>query len=907
MTQRGLLEEMSEWTPETCRNELNSALPRLLSLYQRSDDWREHMRVLRILTQMFLPHISLSELEQNFFSQVIPKAVKLFAYLLHDLSSRASGLTSQNLELQQTLRTILQTLGQGLEALTTCVHHVCSLDEAVALDNIQTLPASVLHVLRSTFIHCRDSEYVYSGRLHMVSDLLQSIFKKAVFLHKQLMELMDKICIDSSATNKEIRDMVTVLHTVLELCAVISSMDHALHANTWKFLIKQSLKHQTLVESQLRHNDIIKGLSDDILASYHRCLQLAEHMKLSGTQEITDQRLFQKTAKLCRLFANLLVHYSKELMPFLSESCSRLHQLYLQIHSKFPPGLNATAMSEVHRDEMTCIFLVSLDPLIEQLLTYNPFVEQVLSETLDLPSDLFLPQCLLIIHIMDKLPSQSEDVQTLWCTGSNFTDKTSDLSIFKAAFYSFRQCSAELSLPVRLQGVIMKGGATVEMTLYQFVCVHLCAYIALVLPSNFSYLECALVDAVLSPSMLTSLLAMDCWCFLARYGTAELCAHHIFLLAQLIKSCPGVCCQLYNLSMLLRRLLFLTASDHQIEFIREFPVGEAENMIVWQHVFLKAFKSELRKQVTNDMISVGITLCRRWLNDHYGYGNVEQLNTSLSAFLAMCNPQDKYLEPDQQYAVSEVIGHIWALLDLKKVFCQPYLHQTVSLLVPLLGNYTQFLESHISIQVVSLAASLCQLDPPDHVLFAVLFFLVCVAKVFISQDMQSEVLPKLSALFAALLSNHSWLIHQHALEAFTQFAEETLHEDVVPQSLCSEEIKGKVVNFLNKINPSAETEESRRVRIKHENNVIQKYFIQKESTDVRGEVLNAKPSANRVRHEHPHSRQLELEIEAAEGALKALQPLLQMSPAPDWLSRRLQNLETLLLSLKGQADEKMVN
>ncbi|XP_078542851.1 FIGNL1-interacting regulator of recombination and mitosis isoform X5 [Lissotriton helveticus] len=770
--------------------------------------------VLRILTQMFLPHISLSELEQNFFSQVIPKAVKLFAYLLHDLSSRASGLTSQNLELQQTLRTILQTLGQGLEALTTCVHHVCSLDEAVALDNIQTLPASVLHVLRSTFIHCRDSEYVYSGRLHMVSDLLQSIFKKAVFLHKQLMELMDKICIDSSATNKEIRDMVTVLHTVLELCAVISSMDHALHANTWKFLIKQSLKHQTLVESQLRHNDIIKGLSDDILASYHRCLQLAEHMKLSGTQEITDQRLFQKTAKLCRLFANLLVHYSKELMPFLSESCSRLHQLYLQIHS---------------------------------------------------------------------------------------------LSIFKAAFYSFRQCSAELSLPVRLQGVIMKGGATVEMTLYQFVCVHLCAYIALVLPSNFSYLECALVDAVLSPSMLTSLLAMDCWCFLARYGTAELCAHHIFLLAQLIKSCPGVCCQLYNLSMLLRRLLFLTASDHQIEFIREFPVGEAENMIVWQHVFLKAFKSELRKQVTNDMISVGITLCRRWLNDHYGYGNVEQLNTSLSAFLAMCNPQDKYLEPDQQYAVSEVIGHIWALLDLKKVFCQPYLHQTVSLLVPLLGNYTQFLESHISIQVVSLAASLCQLDPPDHVLFAVLFFLVCVAKVFISQDMQSEVLPKLSALFAALLSNHSWLIHQHALEAFTQFAEETLHEDVVPQSLCSEEIKGKVVNFLNKINPSAETEESRRVRIKHENNVIQKYFIQKESTDVRGEVLNAKPSANRVRHEHPHSRQLELEIEAAEGALKALQPLLQMSPAPDWLSRRLQNLETLLLSLKGQADEKMVN
>ncbi|XP_069087189.1 FIGNL1-interacting regulator of recombination and mitosis isoform X1 [Pleurodeles waltl] len=902
MSQQGLLEEMSEWTPETCRNELHSALPRLLSLYQRSDDWGEQMRVLMILTQMFLPHVSLLELERNFFSQVIPKAVKLFDDLLCELSSQASGLTSQNAELQKTLRTILQTLGQGLETLTTCVHHVCNLDEAVALDNIQTLPTSVLHVLRSMFTHCRDSEYVYSGRLHMVSDLLQSVFKEAVFLHKQLMELMDKVCIDSSATEEEIRDMVAVLHTVLELCAVISSMDHALHANTWKFIIKQSLKHQALVENQLRHNDIVNRLSDDILASYHSCLCLAEHMKLSGTQEITDHRLFQKTAKLCRFFANSLVHYIKEFMPFLSESCCRLHQLYLQIHSKFPPGLNAIAMSEVHRDEMASVFLVALDPLIDQFISFQPFVEQVLKETLDLPSDLFLPQCLLLIHIMDKLPSQSEDVQTLWCTGTEFADKSSNPSIFKAVFYSFQQCSAELSLPVRLQGAILNGGAPVEMTLYQFVCIHLCAYIASILPSNFSYLEYALLDAVLSPSMLTSLLAMDSWCFLARYGTAELCAHHVSLLAHLIKTCPGDCCQLYNLSVLLRRLLFLMASEHQIEFIREFPVEETENMTVWQHVSLKSFKTDLRKKVTNDMISGGITLCRRWLNDQYTNGNFEQLNTSLSALQAVCNTRDEYLEPNQQFAVSEVIGHIWALLDLKKVSSQPYLQKTVSLLVPLLGIYTQYLETHITIQVVSLAASFLQLDPPDHVHFAVLFFLVCLGKVFISQDMQGQVLPKLSALFAALLSSHSWLIHQHALEAFTQFAEETRHEDVVPQSLCSEEVKGKVVNFLNKMNSSAETEEFRLSRIKQEKNVIQKYFLQKELIDGREEVLTAKPSAKRARHEYPHSKQYELQTEAAEAALKALLSLLQKSPAPDWLSQRLHDLETLLISLKGQAN-----
>lgn len=34
----------------------------------------------------------------------------------------------------------------------------------------------------------------------------------------------------------------TVIHTVLEICSVISNMDHALHANTWKFIIKYVFK-----------------------------------------------------------------------------------------------------------------------------------------------------------------------------------------------------------------------------------------------------------------------------------------------------------------------------------------------------------------------------------------------------------------------------------------------------------------------------------------------------------------------------------------------------------------------------------------------------------------------------------------------------------------------------------------
>lgn len=50
--------------------------------------------------------------------------------------------------------------------------------------------------------------------------------------------------------------------------------------------------------------------------------------------------------------------------------------------SKFPPSLYAPVISEIHRDEISRVFLVALDPLINQLLPFSPFMEQVLSDDL---------------------------------------------------------------------------------------------------------------------------------------------------------------------------------------------------------------------------------------------------------------------------------------------------------------------------------------------------------------------------------------------------------------------------------------------------------------------------------------------------------------------------------------------
>nr|XP_008767895.2 uncharacterized protein C1orf112 homolog isoform X1 [Rattus norvegicus] len=875
-----MLEELSSWPEEICRRELPSVLPRLLSMYQCSESWIEHIRILKIIVEMFLPHMNHLTLEETLFSQILPKTIQLFDGMICELTSEARELSSQNLEIQITIRNILQTMVQIIGSLTGCVHHVCATQESIILGNIHSLPSFILHIIKSTFVHCKNSESVYSGRLHLVSDLLQTLFKEAYSLQKQLMELLDMVCLGPSEDENSILTMVEVIHSLMDICSVISSMDKAFHANTWKFIIKQSLKHQSVIRSQLKHKEIISSLCEDILFSFHSCLQLAEQTTEPAAQDNADYRLFQKTLKLCRFFANSLLHYTKEFLPFLPDSCRTLHQLYLQIYSKFPPCLYTAKISKVQQEEIAGTFLVVLDPLLSQLLKSQSFVQTVLASKLDLPHELQLPQVLLLVVVVDKLPSQPEDVQTLWCT-----EDMTRMSILKAIFYNFGQFSGELSLPAHLQGVKGKGQAEVPVTLYQRICVHLCTFVASLHPTLFPELDAALLNAVLSTNMSTSLLAMDVWCFLARYGTAELGAHHVTLVAHLIKSCPGRCVQLTNLSVLLRRLFFFMAPAHQVEFIQKFSPREADNLHLWQYISFQALPADLRKQVTCEVTGVCTAQCRKWLSGSHTLAELDSLNTALSVLLTVCNSAGEALDSRQLTAVTEVVGQLWAFINVEQIISQPHVQQAFSLLLQLLAFFIQTVDLQLISQVVNVLTLVIKLEPPDHVSLAVLDFLSSLGKLYISQTLRDKVLPSLSCIVASLMVNRNWLLEQHTLEAFTQFAEGTKHEEIVSQCLGSEEIKNKVVSFLEKTESVGETEAATA-----DNSGEQK-------TDTFWEPV-AKPCTKRARQELLLEEEYRSAFQTATRALETTEALLKHSRAPAWLLSELGALQERIEKLK---------
>ncbi|XP_060088572.1 FIGNL1-interacting regulator of recombination and mitosis [Heteronotia binoei] len=890
-----LLREVEGWDSELCRRQLSAALPRLLSMYQISDNWTEHIGVLRILAERFLPHINLSELEQAFFSKVLPKAVQLFDHLIYELFSQAKELTNENAELHMTSRSHLKTVVQLMEVLRGCVQHVCTMQETVPLEHIHSLPSSVLHVIKNTFIYCKDSESLYSDHLHLFADLLQSLFKETYALQKQLMELLDMISVDSCTAEDSTAIIVSVIHSVLEICSAISIIDHALHANSWKFLIRQSTKHKSLIQNSLKHAAILNGLCESILYAFQSCLLLAEQMKQSGTQANTDYKVFQRTIKLCRFFAVSLVHYIKEFTPFLVDSCSQLHQTYLQIYSKFPPSLHAAVISEACRDEIAKGFLVALDPLLPSLLAFRPFVEAVLSKTLVLSPELHFAQCRLLLSVMDMLPSQPQEVQALWDTGSHFPENSPRVPLFTALFLSLQQCSGELSLPVFLPGVMTTGQAESSVTLYHYVCIHLCAFVTSLSVSHFPLLEQSLLETILGSNMIIVLLAMDVWCFLARYGTADLCAHHAFTIASLIRACPTEHYRVSLLGILLRRLLFLMAPDHQVEFIQRFPHKEMENLVLWQHLSLKALVAPLRKQVAHELFAAGLAQCEEWLSSKRPLEELLGRNAALPALLSVCQTAGETLEVGQQMALVRIAGQLLAIANVTQIFSQLCLQQAFCLMFRLLEHCIQMVEPQMLIQVLTLQNSLVQLNPPDHVLLAVLDFVSAVGKLFIPPDCQVQVLSQVSCLFATLLASNTWLIHQHALEAFIQFAEETSHEDIIPQCLSSEETKSKVVCFLSKDCRAEEMAEARAERMKEENGLFHRLFVEARAKRQRTAVLQSSPKRTCY---SPSERQYESAIDSAAGALEAVKLLLQKGPPPIWLAKKLEALQTTLNSLK---------
>jgi hypothetical protein len=74
-----------------------------------------------------------------------------------------------------------------------------------------------------------------------------------------------------------------------------------------------------------------------------------------------------------------------------------MNESFPSLSSKFPPSLYAVRVSKAHQEEIAGTFLVTLDPLISQLLACQPFMQVVLDRKIGKLQNRFNVKYLLLI------------------------------------------------------------------------------------------------------------------------------------------------------------------------------------------------------------------------------------------------------------------------------------------------------------------------------------------------------------------------------------------------------------------------------------------------------------------------------------------------------------------------------
>ncbi|KAJ8039124.1 hypothetical protein HOLleu_16746 [Holothuria leucospilota] len=915
MSQSSLINDVKNWSADRCKNEVAEILPKLVSLFTNGCTLEKKVSLLGVMTNSFFPVLSLDQIETNFLSVVLPEAQKVHSATLDAvLAVLEDGDTSENIDTHNTLNRHLEMTLNILAPLESILHHVVDKSEgSIDLDTVPSVPLIIVHIIRKSFDHCKDSNIIYGSFFEAMSEQLSQFFKKTYTLQKSLMTLLDL-----TQPFQQDSDMATIATKVStefhELCSVIGTMDTSLMASTWKFLIKFVTKHKEGLSDSLQMSDMIDTLCDEIRSHFKHSLTQAPLELNTDTppSQGRDQKAFSRTVKICGLLAKMLLHLLKEFEYILEECSKMLLSLVIYLHSYCPPSLQCPTMRSDVEDEMKRTFLVCIEPLLQQLVQCRSFCEALLSPNQSFEDTNSFGYLKTLVNVMRIVPECSLEVQSNYHALQVFPEDPPRHHIIKCLLSTVSKCYTEFTLPVCLPGVMHDGQPQQSISLHEYVVTYVNAFVATVTGEQYSKIEQCLLEAVMSDDVSSALVAMDVWCFVARYGTAELCAHHCRFLADLIKSMSGNESPSYvHLCILLQRLIPLMAETSQHEFVSQYPV--ADNLGLWSILPLPAFSSEVRQSVCQALSGHCLNLMQTWIksNSKESLLKLPQCIDQMCKLFHQFEPGEPPVESQMSAELAESLLTILERVPVNKEEFIPLLCPTFELCGHLLLHLkserllSMFKTTSSTVSCVLKFSSLC---------------LLCKLKKLnlTNHPHRDEILQLIPNFFSSFLSDANPIIHQLAMEDFSGFAEETAHESLVPECLQDEETQNRVVQFLNQVPTPLTTETSEEEWLNQQAEILHRSQDCEEvnsnpfpsidaplpqergakSSASNSDESSEEPKLKKPKLDCEKSIQMQLsEIQASFHKVSSL--LSDLGYRPSWLTSELDHLSMLLTAIKG--------
>ncbi|XP_052789894.1 uncharacterized protein C1orf112 homolog isoform X1 [Mya arenaria] len=881
MSQASFLEAVVAWNETQCRQNLAEALPKLISHLQEASALQEELGILKIICLSFLPWVEVGNAERAVFSHIAAKSCEIVDRVREEL-----GSVSKQSEYQQQIQELLEAWSELLECFCMCVRYATD-QTPNSVGDVHSLPYGAVHLLKGTYSHCKDSSDIYGDILANVTEPLSTLFKKAHYLQQGFIGLMENVVVDSGSSEQDVQDVAFVVSGLFEVCQVVTSLDVKLVVSLWKSISRLSGKHKQVLGDRLDVDVMVTHLCVEIGKGHVNMLQLAPPAQNRGALSLSqcDSAGFQKSLKVVGYHLRVVISLLDNYVNHLSTCVPHVVRLIINICRGLHPTLDPLSISEGCKDDLKRHLVNGIEPLVNLLVTNRTFVNCVLKWKEDSVTDDSMPYTLLLVKVLDSLPKHGDGEYSGWMKLYSVKEETTN--VVQVLFTELEKCHVELST-----GLSVPGNR--DLPLYEFICTHVCGFVGSLPARFFPVLEECLLDHLFSGFPQIARLAVDVWCFLARYGSADLCYQHTTFLMNLLSSVPehaDLSKYWSNVVSLTRRLIKFLAPDHQTKLLGQFPMDGFPQL--WCNVFIPILHNHADKNMLDSAIHSACQGISGFLDKGQNtYSDLLLLHTQLnllSKLLAHCN--EKVHLP----VTIETVSHLWLSWEpemIQEAVCiQCLIKMTESA-----ASVVVILENSVILKILELLTACTKEGHVKMKAHTCRFLQSCRKKTFEPDSKQPQVLSLLANLFHSLLTDNDPAIKYLALQAFTQFAETTPHEGLVPECLADEQaLQDNVVAFLSKTNniPSSYTERdflqlqqytldqlSNRSITIEETEVASRKNVQSSTRDMLDDIssnlLNEQPSSKRKRcEETPVDDEATTAIDGLDNAVKVLEKLVQ--------------------------------
>ncbi|XP_041481529.1 uncharacterized protein C1orf112 homolog isoform X1 [Lytechinus variegatus] len=906
MSQESSFDDISSWSQETCRLKLNETLPVLIAQYCNGASETKKVSILKTMVVSLLPVLGADEREREFSAPVMSQTRVLFSSICSSIITTLQESNSSQ-DLSHSLLHSLQLLVEVISVLEMVIQHMMpSKGDMVSMTTIESLPCNVLSVIQRSFSHCKDSHTVYGDHFPAVSEQLSTLFKRAYSLQKALMMLLEAV---SDSTDSSTESLSNVCDGFHDLCRIISGMDTTLLVSTWRFLVKLVIKHKDSIQQSFQTPPLVQTLCNEVESHYCHALDLAPQpsgleVQAQGSQG-TDEKAFARTLKVCSLCFKMLHHLIKEFPEECVEECGpQVSQVLLVLQSVTTPSLQAKDISEKALNDLQRSVLVGIEPLIQLFITSRRFCDSLLAVNQERKPDHSLATLLTLVTILKLLPTATDDARILWLDPVLMPEDEPREDLVSGIFTAMKNCYIELHKSITLPGIMCNGKPQTDVCLYEFIVTHLCGFVASLPARFFLNVERCLLENVLGSDWSAVTVAVDVWCFMARYGSANLCLHHVRLICDLLTSLPTNQSKAsIHLTLLLGRLIPLLAPDHQLELLSSYPVERHPDL--WSGFPLASLPDSCRDSVCEEIIKSCTITLSDWTESKQtrDIGSAQNIIKHLLQVQQLFGQNDinQRITADLTKPLGKALVCMCSSLSLDKLT-----GTVLGCIVDISAHTLEHVTSGHILQVLKTASSSIESGSPLTLRLSCINFLRRLAKRTIPTcSEQSHILEHIPILFGKVLSDSNFIIRQQALEAFSSFAEETTHESLVPECIREDDVQKNVVDYLNQIPAHADLLSKRseviflqgqRTRLRDAAERVSMQSLPSDSEiSLRGESANmAENSSSRT--EEPQSKrhcsdaeaQLRDVVGMLKGALTRLKELnVGMFKRPDWLDAEL--------------------